>query len=88
MKSPALWGDKDHLAKLFGSEAHVAATSRNFVFRYKLADPSLEVFRTYYGPVLKAFTALTMERRGTGARHLRPARQVQHGKRQHARSAE
>ena len=58
VKSPALWGDKDHLAKLFGSEAHVAATSRNFVFRYKSPDHWLEVFRTYYGPVLKAFTAL------------------------------
>ena len=58
VKSPALWGDKDHLAKLFGSEAHVAATSRNFVFRYKSPDHWLEVFRTYYGPMLKAFTAL------------------------------
>jgi ubiquinone/menaquinone biosynthesis C-methylase UbiE len=58
VKSPALWGDKDHLAKLFGAEAQVTATSRNFVFRYRSPDHWLEVFRTYYGPVLKAFAAL------------------------------
>jgi hypothetical protein len=28
------------------------------VFRYRSAEHWLEVFRTYYGPVLKAFAAL------------------------------
>ena len=29
-----------------------------FVFRYRSAEHWVEVFRTYYGPVLKAFAAL------------------------------
>jgi hypothetical protein len=31
---------------------------KNFVFRYRSPEHWLEVFRTYYGPVLKAFAAL------------------------------
>ena len=63
MKSPALWGSRGHLELLFGSNATSAAESRNFNFRYKSPAHWLEVFRTYYGPVLKAFTALDSETR-------------------------
>ena len=31
---------------------------RNFVFRYRSAEHWLDVFKTYYGPLLKAFAAL------------------------------
>lgn len=58
VKSPALWGTKAHLEALFGPNATVATTSRHFVFRYKSPAHWLEIFRTYYGPVLKAFAAL------------------------------
>jgi ubiquinone/menaquinone biosynthesis C-methylase UbiE len=58
VKSPALWGNKAHLDALFGSSATVAAASRTFVFRYKSPRHWTEVFRTYYGPVLKAFAAI------------------------------
>jgi hypothetical protein len=34
------------------------ATPRQFVFRYRSPQHWLEVFRTYYGPVLKAFASL------------------------------
>jgi hypothetical protein len=47
------------LSQLF--EAHAAsieATPRTFVFRYGSPKHWLDVFRTYYGPVLKAFAAL------------------------------
>ena len=56
--SPALWGTRAHLEKLFGAGGRVEAQSRHFVFRYELAEHWLEVFRNYYGPVLKAFEAL------------------------------
>ena len=36
----------------------IVTAQRNFVFRYRSADHWLEIFRTYYGPVLKAFAAL------------------------------
>ena len=45
------------------SKATVAAESRNFVFRYKSPAHWLEIFRTYYGPVLKAFAAIDPEAR-------------------------
>ncbi|HEX2655536.1 MAG TPA: class I SAM-dependent methyltransferase [Xanthobacteraceae bacterium] len=62
VKSPALWGTKAHLEALFGSSANVAITSRNFVFRYRSPKHWFEVFRSYYGPVLKAFEALDASR--------------------------
>lgn len=58
VKSPALWGTSARLADLFGPAASIAMTERDFVFRYKSAQHWLDVFRTYYGPVLKAFEAL------------------------------
>lgn len=58
VKSPALWGTKAHLDALFGAHATVAAESRHFTFRYKSPRHMLEIFRGYYGPVLKAFAAI------------------------------
>jgi ubiquinone/menaquinone biosynthesis C-methylase UbiE len=58
VKSPALWGSKAHLDALFGSKATVAAASRNFVFRYRSPKHWIEIFRSYYGPVVKAFAAI------------------------------
>jgi ubiquinone/menaquinone biosynthesis C-methylase UbiE len=57
-KSPALWGTHARLDDLFGEAAAIKAQSRHFVFRYRSAEHFLEVFRTYYGPMLKAFAAL------------------------------
>lgn len=58
MKSPALWGSKPHLDSLFGAKASVAVTSKKFNFRYRSPDHFVEVFRNYYGPVVKAFAAI------------------------------
>ena len=58
-KSPALWGTRAALDEMFGSQASsIKAEPRFFNFRYKSAEHFLEVFKTYYGPVLKAFAAL------------------------------
>jgi SAM-dependent methyltransferase len=58
-RSPAMWGTRTRLAELFDAGASsVKAESRIFNFRYRSADHFLDVFRTYYGPVLKAFAAL------------------------------
>ena len=57
-KSPALWGTRARLDELFGEAAAITAQSRHFVFRYRSAEHFLDVFRTYYGPMLKAFAAL------------------------------
>ena len=59
LKSPALWGTKAHIAELFGDCASAIRTeAKEFMFRYRSDDHWIEVFRTYYGPVLKAFESL------------------------------
>ncbi len=57
-KSPALWGTRARIDDMFGSHATIQAEQRNFVFRYRSPAHWLEVFRTFYGPVLKTFAAL------------------------------
>ena len=86
---PSLWGTKARLDALFGAQAVVAAESRNFVFRYKSPAHWLEIFRDYYGPVLKAFAALAPEARTALEKDLlRPARQAQCRPGRHAGSAQ
>jgi SAM-dependent methyltransferase len=59
VKSPALWGTPERLGELFGSgAASIVTTPRSFVFRYRSPHHWLEVFKTYYGPILKAFATL------------------------------
>ena len=59
VKSPALWGTETRLRELFGERAEeIAIARKNFVFRYHSAAHWLEVFRTFYGPMHKAFGAL------------------------------
>ena len=58
-RPPALWGTQARIAELFGPHAaSIQSTQRNFVFRYRSPAHWLEVFRTYYGPLLKTFAAL------------------------------
>jgi len=58
-KSPALWGTPGRVGEMFGAGAvTIKTTPRQFVFRYRSAEHWLDVFRTWYGPVLKAFGAL------------------------------
>jgi ubiquinone/menaquinone biosynthesis C-methylase UbiE len=59
VKSPALWGTKARLDEMFGANAsEIAAAPRMFVFRYRSAEHLLDIFKTFYGPMLKAFAAL------------------------------
>lgn len=58
-KSPALWGTRARIAELFGPHATaIAAVQRHFVFRYRSPEHWLEIFKSYYGPLLKTFAAL------------------------------
>jgi len=59
VRSPSLWGTAGRLTELFGAAAQeIHATSREFTFRYRSPAHWIEVFRTYYGPMNKAFGAL------------------------------
>jgi ubiquinone/menaquinone biosynthesis C-methylase UbiE len=56
---PSRWGQEDYLTQLFGpSASDIQTTYRDFVFRYRSPEHWIEVFRTWYGPVHKAFAAL------------------------------
>jgi ubiquinone/menaquinone biosynthesis C-methylase UbiE len=58
-KSPALWGTKARIDEMFGANARdIQTTRRDFVFRYRSPEHFIDIFKTYYGPVLKAFAAL------------------------------
>jgi len=58
-KSPALWGTQGRLTEMFeASASSIKAQSRLFNFRYRSPEHFLDVFKTFYGPVLKAFAAL------------------------------
>ena len=59
VKSPALWGTSEWMEKAFRTGAtNIAAEPRMFNFRYRSPQHFLDTFRTYYGPMLKAFAAL------------------------------
>ena len=59
VKSPALWGTKARLEEMFGAKAaEISAEPKMFVFRYRTPEHFLDVFKTFYGPMLKAFAAL------------------------------
>lgn len=59
VKSPALWGTKARIEEMFGSQASsIKCEPRHFVFRYRSPEHWMQVFKTYYGPLLKAFGAL------------------------------
>jgi ubiquinone/menaquinone biosynthesis C-methylase UbiE len=57
--SPARWGTRARMAELFEPHASsISAAQRTFTFRYRSPQHWVEIFKTYYGPVLKAFAAL------------------------------
>lgn len=62
-QSPALWGVASHLEDLFGrAAANIEITPRVFNFRYRSAAHFIDVLRTWYGPVHKAFASLAPDR--------------------------
>jgi len=63
VQPPSLWGVKSYLETLFGDRASaIVATPRIFNFRYRSAAHFIEVFKTWYGPVLKAYAALPSDK--------------------------
>ncbi|MFL5331787.1 MAG: class I SAM-dependent methyltransferase [Geminicoccaceae bacterium] len=59
LQAPSLWGVEAHVQNLFGhAVASLTSTRRRFAFRYRSAAHFVEVFRSWYGPMHKAFAAL------------------------------
>jgi ubiquinone/menaquinone biosynthesis C-methylase UbiE len=59
VRSPALWGTPARIEEMFGAHASsIQCEPRTFVFRYRSREHWMQVFKTYYGPLVKAFGAL------------------------------
>jgi SAM-dependent methyltransferase len=59
LRPPTRWGTEDGLRELLGDGvASLRATRQSFVWRFASAQQYLDLFRTYYGPTVKAFQAL------------------------------
>jgi hypothetical protein len=59
VRSPALWGTRDRLTEMFGpASVSIKTQPRYFNFRYREPEHFVHVFKTFYGPMLKAFAAL------------------------------
>jgi SAM-dependent methyltransferase len=71
VKSPALWGTEARLDELFGAAAQdIRVTRRDFVFRYRSPAHWIEVFRTFYGPMNKAYGALDAAKQSSFTREV------------------
>lgn len=71
LRPPSAWGTEARLHELFGKgAAAIRATRRDFVFRYESPAHWIDTFRTYYGPLQKAFAALDAERQAELERQL------------------
>jgi ubiquinone/menaquinone biosynthesis C-methylase UbiE len=63
LASPAEWGMETRIVELFGPYARdIQAVTKQFVFNYRSPEHWIEFFRTFYGPVHKAFAALDATR--------------------------
>ena len=65
VQSPALWGTEPRIVELFGPGAvDIHCVRREFNFRYRSPEHWITVFRTFYGPVHKAYAALDADGQG------------------------
>ena len=59
LSSPARWGNEDWIKASFGGAiGSISITRKDFIFRYRSPGHFVDFFRTFYGPVHKAFLAL------------------------------
>jgi SAM-dependent methyltransferase len=63
--SPLAWGTEERLAELLGNDAHVESMRRHFVFRFRSAAEYFDTFKTYYGPLVRAWDALDEDGRAS-----------------------
>jgi SAM-dependent methyltransferase len=59
LRSPILWGTEERLRELFGNDiADLRLEKRHYVFRARSPEHFVDDWRTWYGPMLKAFEAV------------------------------
>lgn len=71
LRPPTRWGTEDGVRDLIGDGVvAMQATRQSFVWRFASTQQYLDLFRTYYGPTVKAFQALDETGRQALARDL------------------
>jgi SAM-dependent methyltransferase len=64
LRPPSEWGTEARLRELFGDTiASIRIARRSALFRYKSSKHWIEVFSTYFGPIIRALETLAGERR-------------------------
>jgi hypothetical protein len=64
LRPPPEWGTEDRLLELFGDAiASMRITKRSALFRYRSSRHWIEVFSTYFGPIIGTLEALDEKRR-------------------------
>jgi ubiquinone/menaquinone biosynthesis C-methylase UbiE len=64
VRPPTEWGTESRLRELFGDAVEsLRITRRSALFRYRSSGHWIEVFRTYFGPVMRTLEALEEARR-------------------------
>jgi SAM-dependent methyltransferase len=71
LRPPSAWGTEQHLQELLGDGAReIRARRCDYVFRYRSSTHWIEVFRSWYGPIHRAFQALAPDARTALERDL------------------
>jgi len=66
LQSPMLWGTEPRIVELFGPDStDIRCERRRFNFRYQSPAHWIEVFRTFYGPTYKVYSALDPDRQAS-----------------------
>ena len=64
LRPPPEWGTEPRLRELFGDAiSSMQINRRSALFRYRSSRHWIEVFSTYFGPVMRTLDALDAERR-------------------------
>lgn len=71
LRPPPEWGTEKRLRELFGAAtASIHIAERSALFRYRDSAHWIEVFRTYFGPIIRTLEALDEKRRGEFLKEL------------------
>lgn len=71
LRPPSRWGTRDWLNEQFGPYAkNIVIRPREFMFRYRSPAHWLDVFRSWYGPIGKAFQSIDVEKQQALANDL------------------
>ena len=62
--SPLQWGTDARINELLGTDCKIDSTRKNFVFRYRSSAEFFDTFKDFYGPAVKAWSALDEKGKG------------------------